>query len=130
VSKVEVVAAIIERGGKFLVGKRGPHKASAPGAWNAITGRVESGETEHDAVVREVLEETGLRVLPLEKFYQCDNRAGTARIHWWAVKPLDDAPARCNDENSELRWVTVDEMRRLDPVFEEDVDVFARFAAR
>jgi 8-oxo-dGTP pyrophosphatase MutT (NUDIX family) len=129
VNRVDVVAAIIERDGRFLVGKRSPHKKSAPGVWQAIVGRIEADESERDAVVREVLEETGLRVEPLEKVCECDNRAGTARIHWWAVKARDDAPARRNDEHSELRWVTIDEMRRLDPVFEEDVEIFARFAA-
>jgi 8-oxo-dGTP pyrophosphatase MutT (NUDIX family) len=130
-AKKQVVAAIIERGGRFLVGKRGLHKASAPGAWCTITGCIEPGETETEAVAREVLEETGLRVQPIEKICQSDTRDGTACMHWWLTAPLDDAPAQLlDDEHSELRWVTVEEMRRLEPVFLEDVEIFARLVAR
>ena len=129
--KVQVVAAILEREGKFLVGKRGAHKRSAPGFWCTITGRVEAGETEAVAVVREVLEETGLRVRPVEEIARTDTRDGSASIHWWVVGSLDDAPARLlGDEHTELRWVSVEEMRCLDPVFPEDVEIFARLVAR
>ncbi len=129
--KAQVVAAVIEREGRFLVGKRSPHKTSAPGTWCAITGRIEPGETEAEAVAREVLEETGLRVQPIEKLCQSDTRDRSARIHWWSTAPLDDLPARLlNDEHSELRWVSVEDMRRLEPVFLDDVEIFARLVAR
>ena len=42
--KVQVVAAIIERSGRFLFGKRSPHRLSAPGYWCTVTGRIEAGE--------------------------------------------------------------------------------------
>jgi 8-oxo-dGTP diphosphatase len=125
--KAQVVAAIIERDGRFLMGKRSLRKASAPGTWCTITGRIEPGETEAEAVAREVLEETGLRVQPIERFCQADTRDGSACIHWWLTAPLDDSPARLlNDEHSELRWVSLQDMRRLEPVFLEDVEIFAR----
>ena len=122
--KLEVVAAVIERSGRFLLGKRSAHKASAPGYWCTITGRIEPGETEALAVAREVLEETGLRVQATRKLCQSDTRDGSARIHWWLTVLLDDSPARLlGDEHSELRWVSVEEMRRLEPVFLEDVAI-------
>jgi len=129
--QVHVVAAIIERAGRFLVGKRSPHKQSAPNYWCPISGGIEAGESQADAVVREVREETGLRVTALEKVDECDTHDGSAIIHWWLAPTLDDAPARlANDEHSELRWVTLEELRRLEPVFVEDVEIFARVAQR
>jgi 8-oxo-dGTP diphosphatase len=126
-AKVEVVAAIIERGGRFLLGKRSPHKRSAPGYWCTVCGGVEPGESRADAVVREVREETGLRVRALKEVAECDTHDGTALIHWWRVELLDDAPARLtNDEHSELGWFSIEEMKRLEPVFLEDIAILER----
>jgi 8-oxo-dGTP diphosphatase len=127
--KIDVIAAIIEREGRFLFGKRSTAKASAPGYWCPVSGRVEPGESQPEAVVREVLEETGLRVQAVSKVAECDTRDGHALIHWWRAVPLDDAPARlANDEHSELRWVSLAEMKQLDPVFHEDVAIIERLA--
>ena len=126
-SKLHVVAAIIEREGRFLLGKRSAAKRSAPGVWHAVFGRVEPGESEVEAVQREVLEETGLLARAVDEVWEADTRDGTARMHWWRVAVLDARPARLlQDEHSELRWVTIPEMRELSPVFVEDVELFAR----
>jgi 8-oxo-dGTP pyrophosphatase MutT (NUDIX family) len=127
--KIDVVAAVIEREGRFLLGKRSAHKTKAPGYWCPISGRVEPGESPAEAVVREVHEETGLAAQALEKVAECDTHDGSAVIHWWRVQVPPEAPARlANDEHSELVWVTPEEMRRLDPVFAEDVAIFERVA--
>jgi ADP-ribose pyrophosphatase YjhB (NUDIX family) len=48
--------------GRLLLIKRG-HEPGA-GLWSLPGGRVEPGETDEQAVIREVAEETGLAVLP------------------------------------------------------------------
>jgi 8-oxo-dGTP pyrophosphatase MutT (NUDIX family) len=127
-AKILVVAAVIEREGRFLLGKRSLTKRSAPGFWHAVCGRVEPGESEAESVQREVLEETGLSVRAVDQVCRADTRDGTACIHWWRVETLDDRPAQLlGDEHSELRWVNVREMRDLDPVFPEDLELFSRF---
>jgi 8-oxo-dGTP diphosphatase len=127
--KTQVVAAVIERSGKFLLGKRSLHKASAPGFWCAITGKIEPGETQRAAVAREVMEETGLIVEAIRKQCEVGTRDGSAVIHWWRVALHADAQAQlCGDEHSELRWVTLTEMRQLQPVFPEDLAIFASVA--
>jgi len=129
--KLLVVAAVIERDGRFLLGKRSLAKRSAPGVWHAICGRLELGESEVEGVQREVLEETGLRVRATEQVWQTDTRDGTARIHWWRVEILDEQPAQLlQDEHTELRWVGIQEMRQLSPVFAEDLELFARLSDR
>ena len=127
--KRDVVAAILERDGRYLFGKRSLHKRSAPGYWCPISGGVEPGEAQADAVVREVREETGLAVRALHKVAECDTHDGSAIIHWWRVQPLGTEPARlANDEHTELAWLTLDEMKRLTPVFLEDVAIIERAA--
>jgi 8-oxo-dGTP diphosphatase len=55
-----VGAVITDRAGRLLLIKRG-HEPEA-GRWSLPGGRVEPGETDQQAVVREVREETGLSV--------------------------------------------------------------------
>jgi 8-oxo-dGTP diphosphatase len=57
-----VGAVVHDAAGRLLLIRRG-HAPSA-GLWSVPGGRVEPGETEAEAVVREVAEETGLRVVP------------------------------------------------------------------
>jgi ADP-ribose pyrophosphatase YjhB (NUDIX family) len=57
-----VGAVVLDEAGRLLLIRRG-HEPHA-GLWSLPGGRVEDGETLEQAVCREVLEETGLRVRP------------------------------------------------------------------
>ena len=57
-----VGAVVHDARGRLLLVRRG-HAPSA-GLWSVPGGRVEAGESEVEAVVRETAEETGLRVRP------------------------------------------------------------------
>jgi ADP-ribose pyrophosphatase YjhB (NUDIX family) len=62
-SRVRCVGAIVTDGdGRLLLVRRG-HEPEA-GRWSLPGGRVKPGESDPQAVVREVREETGLRVEP------------------------------------------------------------------
>jgi ADP-ribose pyrophosphatase YjhB (NUDIX family) len=56
------VGALIFRRGRILMVQRG--KEPLKGWWSLPGGALETGETLHEAVCREVWEETGLRVKP------------------------------------------------------------------
>ena len=64
-----VLGVIRRTDGKFLITKRTMNKAWAPGWWEVSGGGVMAGETSEQAVVREVLEETGLDVKDAEGGY-------------------------------------------------------------
>jgi ADP-ribose pyrophosphatase YjhB (NUDIX family) len=53
------VAVLIERGGRILLGRRGPGTRE-PGKWSFPAGFVERGEKVEHAAAREAREETGL----------------------------------------------------------------------
>ncbi len=57
---VQVVAAILERDGRILIGQRMPEQ-SHPLKWEFPGGKVEPGESPEQAVVRELEEELGVR---------------------------------------------------------------------
>jgi len=59
----DVAAAVIFRDdGQYLLGQRGPG-TFYPGYWEFPGGKVEAGETPHDAIVRELHEELGIEVV-------------------------------------------------------------------
>ncbi|HTT70865.1 MAG TPA: 8-oxo-dGTP diphosphatase MutT [Anaeromyxobacteraceae bacterium] len=73
--KIRVVGAMIEREGKYLITQR-PPRASLPLLWEFPGGRVEPGETDEEALARELREEMGIavavgpRVIHVEHAYE------------------------------------------------------------
>src|SRR5262249_61998165 len=65
----EAITAVITSGDKVLLICRGP---SVPGAgyWAPPSGKLEPGESQEAAVVRESWEEVGLTVRPLRKVWE------------------------------------------------------------
>ena len=57
---VAAVVVVILRGDRILAMRRSPMKDAAPGAWEAISGRIRPGEQPLEAAIREAREETGL----------------------------------------------------------------------
>jgi len=58
---IQVVAAVIKRGNRFLIARRAAHKAM-PGKWEFPGGKVEAGESLEAALEREIFEEFGVRI--------------------------------------------------------------------
>ena len=56
---IEVVAAVIERGEKYMIARRGPGKHLA-GYWEFPGGKIEEGETPEESLQRELKEEFGV----------------------------------------------------------------------
>jgi mutator protein MutT len=81
------VGAVVIEGGRVLLIQRG--KEPLKGRWMVPGGTVELGETLEQAVVREVEEETGLRVRPLEVVTVLDhihrNDDASVRYHFVIV---------------------------------------------
>lgn len=59
--RIRVVGAIIERDGRYLITQR-PPTASLPLLWEFPGGRVEQGESDEQALARELREEMGVAV--------------------------------------------------------------------
>jgi 8-oxo-dGTP diphosphatase len=58
---VRVLAAVIERNERYLICKRPDHKRHG-GLWEFPGGKIEMGESDHDAASRELREELGVTV--------------------------------------------------------------------
>ena len=66
---VDVAAALIWRGDRFLICQRPVHKARGL-LWEFVGGKVEPGETKAEALVRECREELGITVSPGDVFME------------------------------------------------------------
>lgn len=90
------------------------------GEWCQIAGSIEEGETAWQAALRELREETGLKVRTLysadicEQFYEADRDAITMAPVFVAFVDEGDA-VTLNHEHSESRWVTFEEARNMVP---------------
>jgi 8-oxo-dGTP pyrophosphatase MutT (NUDIX family) len=120
----EAVMAVILRDGKLLAIERGPGVVY-PGYWTPPSGRIEPGESQRDAVTREVREEVGLLVEPIAKIWECPTDDGRYTLHWWSARPLTTELALDPNEVSAARWVTPAEFLALEPTFDGDREFFA-----
>lgn len=120
--KSEAVFVVIkDEQGRFLMGKRSTHKLVAPGYWVPISGTIEPCENEMETVVRECLEEIGTIVEPIEKITEMISSDGTCLLHWWTARIISGEPHITTHELSELRWVTMEELKKLTPTFEKHI---------
>jgi 8-oxo-dGTP pyrophosphatase MutT (NUDIX family) len=117
------VMIVMKQHGRFLLGKRSHRKAKAPGYWCPISGHVEDGESEEEAVVREAWEELGVAVRPIRKVATTRTHDGSVLLHWWATEIVSGTPRPANEENSALGWFTAEELATLEPVFQEDIEL-------
>jgi len=120
-----VVVILPDGKGRFLIGRRSPGKELAPGYWCPVSGRMEPGETQEQAVARECLEETGAAAKPVRKLAEAITPDGRFKLHIWLAEIVAGEPRLANDEHTELRWFTVPEMRGLSPIFKEDIEIMA-----
>ena len=124
-----VVAAVIERGGRVLVGQRKPG-GQHPLKWEFPGGKVEAEEKPEAALVRELDEELGVKARiagEITRFeFQYPGRARILLIFYRVVE-FDGEPRNLDFE--QLRWVAREELPQLD-FLEGDVDFVREFVGR
>ncbi|MBE3205668.1 MULTISPECIES: NUDIX domain-containing protein [Parafrankia] len=121
----QAVVAVLTRAGRVLVIERGP-RTERSGYWAPPSGRIEPGESQEEALVREVKEEVGLTVTPSAKVWECDTDDGTFRLHWWTAPAETGDLLLDPDEVSAARWVTPAEFLDLEPTFRGDHPFFTQ----
>ena len=122
------VGAIIMKDGKFLMAgnERFPHLYS-------VGGRIKFGETAEEAVIREVFEETGVKMevdrlgfvqecfFPGDTEFRKGNIVHEISFYYYMKVPKDFEPVSYSfteDGNPEfLKWITVDEPQTFYPEF-------------
>ena len=109
------VGAVIVDNGRILLARR--TNPPMQGEWSIPGGLVESGETIKEAVIREVREETGLEIEPVQlvEVFERVLRDKEARVQYHFVLidylcRLLSGEARAGSDVSDLVWATADEL--------------------
>ena len=104
VAPIPISVAALVRDGLVLLVHRHPSRRWYPDCWDLVGGHVESGESPHQAVSRECLEELGVRVcdpLPIPMSISDPTLEMYAfLVTRWEGEPLNAAP----EEHDDLRW--------------------------
>jgi len=101
-----VVGAAIVRGGRLLAARRSAPRAVA-GGWEFPGGKVEPGESEVDALVRECREELGVKIGVGALLGTAAHDGLVLRVYRAALLAGEPRPLQDHDE---LRWLAVDEV--------------------
>jgi len=113
------VSAAIIRDGRVLVARRA--KGASTGVFTMPGGVVEAGETLHDALIREIREETGIAIdvvgLAGQREFITRDEAGRVARHFvilcFACRWISGEGVPLLEELSELRWLRPAELAGL-----------------
>jgi 8-oxo-dGTP diphosphatase len=96
--QIRVVGAMIEQDGKYLITQRAPTQ-SLPLLWEFPGGRVESGETDPQALARELKEEMGIDVDVADRVIHVE--------HAYEKYDIDFCVYRCRIKSGEIKHIKV-----------------------
>lgn len=110
---LEIAVGVIEAKGRFLVARR-PDGAHAAGTWEFPGGKRKPGEPVERTLRREVEEETGVtfRNAALIHVEEHAYPERAVELHFFLLIGPEGKPE--GREGQELRWVTIEELRRLE----------------
>ncbi|MBR4040089.1 MAG: (deoxy)nucleoside triphosphate pyrophosphohydrolase [Clostridia bacterium] len=109
---IEVVAALIWRGERFLACQRPPEKARGL-LWEFVGGKVESGESGSEALVRECREELDVTLSVGEAFMDVTHAYPDLTVHLTLYEAVIAQGEPKKLEHHDIRWITVEEMDAL-----------------
>jgi 8-oxo-dGTP diphosphatase len=104
--KIRVVGAMIERDGKYLITQRSP-RATLPLLWEFPGGRVEVGESDEEALARELGEEMGIEVAVGERVIHVE--------HAYEGYDIDFCVYRCRLVSDRIEHLGVHDHRWVAP---------------
>src|SRR5687767_13379343 len=119
----EVVAALIVRESRILLGQRSATRTFYPSVWDMFGGHVEPGEDPSQTLVRELEEELGITPAEwmfLETFRlpvpaQGKEKPGEMIAHLFLVTAWSGTPAnRQPEEHNTMGWFSPEEAVQLD----------------
>jgi 8-oxo-dGTP diphosphatase len=121
VMHVVVCGALVENGAVLLV-HRSPTRQAYPDLWDLPGGHVEAGESELQALAREMHEELGVHIVAESSSRLGDLRAGNGqdavRVGVWHIGDWVGLPTnRAPEEHDDMAWVGISELDGLPLVF-------------
>ena len=102
---VEVVAALIWQGEKFMICQRPAHKARGL-LWEFVGGKVEPGETKEEALIRECREELAVTLSVGEVFMDVVHEYPDLTVHLTLFHATIAEGKPVMLEHNDIQWIT------------------------
>lgn len=109
----EVVAALIWDQDKFMICKRPAHKARGL-LWEFVGGKVESGESKKQALIRECREELAITISVEDVFMDVIHEYPDLTVHLTLFNATVAEGEPQMLEHEEIRWITPSEIPNYD----------------
>ena len=118
-----IVAGLIVKSDRILLGLRSPRRAFYPNVWDVFGGHMEPGEQLEETLVREIQEELGItptRWTDLETITESvperdDSPSHNLIVHLYCVTDWSGTPGnRQLHEHSSIQWFSYAEAIQLD----------------
>ena len=102
---IEVVAALIWKKNKFMICQRPAHKTRGL-LWEFVGGKVESGETKEEALVRECREELAVTLSVGDIFMDVVHEYPDITVHLTLFNATIAAGEPQKLEHNDIQWIT------------------------
>ena len=109
----EVVAALIWNNNKFLICQRPAHKARGL-LWEFVGGKVETGETKEDALIRECKEELNILLSVGDVFMDVVHEYPDLTVHLTLFNATIAEGEPNKLEHNDIQWITPSEIQNYD----------------
>ena len=106
---VEVVAALIWQGEKFMICQRPAHKARGL-LWEFVGGKVEPGETKEQALIRECREELAITLSVGDAFMDVLHEYLDLTVHLTLFNATIAEGKPKKLEHNDIRWISPNEI--------------------
>lgn len=117
-------AALVRRGdGKILMGKR---SVWPRGMWVFPGGGVHFGERAEQAVVRELREETGLKIKPtklITVYEMLVLKRNVHRVIFFYMARVVGGKEKPSEDIDEIRWLTPKEITQMENIGDSTIDI-------
>ncbi|MDD3192714.1 MAG: (deoxy)nucleoside triphosphate pyrophosphohydrolase [Oscillospiraceae bacterium] len=110
---VEVVAALIWNNDRFLICQRPAHKARGL-LWEFVGGKVEPGEAQKAALIRECQEELAVAVSVQDVFMDVIHSYPDLTVHLTLFNAKIESGTPQLLEHNDLRWITAQQIDLYD----------------
>ena len=108
-SMTEVVAALIWQGDKFMICQRPAHKARGL-LWEFVGGKVEPGETNEQALIRECREELAVTLSVGSVFMDVIHEYPDLMVHLTLFNATIAGGEPQKLEHNDIQWITPSEI--------------------
>ena len=120
----DVVAALIWEGDRFMACQRPAHKTRGL-LWEFVGGKVESGESKEEALIRECKEELGVTVRVKDVFMEVLHEYPdmTVNLTLFNAEIAEGTPQKL--EHNDIKWITRKEIKNYS-FCPADVDILKK----